>query len=118
MGVVDDLALRGLERLGAAVRTQLRVWRITECYGGQLDMELREMGGKVPPDEVRFEIENLGVETSPTPTVVLTGYLPKPHRNRRRVILGPVRRFSFDVARSKHARSVTPVPRDIGLRSS
>src|SRR5712692_3868498 len=97
MGVVDDLALRALERLWAAVRTQLRVWNIKECFGGQLDLELREMGGKVPPEEVRFEVENLGAETSLTPTVVLTGYLPKPHRNRRRVVLGPLRRFSFDV---------------------
>src|SRR5712692_10356790 len=97
MSVVGDLALRGLERLGATVRTQLRVWRITECFGGQLDLELREMGGKVPPDEVRFEIENLGVETSLTPAVVLTGYLPKPDRDRRRVVLGPLRRFNFDV---------------------
>jgi len=79
MGVVDELALRGLERLWAVARSRLRVWNIKECFGGQLDMELREMGEKVPPDEVRFEIENLGAETSLTPTVVLSGYLPKPH---------------------------------------
>ena len=66
MGVADELALRGLERLWAAVHTRLWVWEIKECFGGQLDQELREMGGSVPPDEVRFEIENLGAETSLT----------------------------------------------------
>jgi len=97
MGVADELALRGLERLWAAVHTRLWVWEIKECFGGQLDQELREMGGSVPPDEVRFEIENLGAETSLTPTVLLTGYLPKPHRERRRVVLGPLRQFTFRV---------------------
>ena len=56
------------------------------------------MGGNVPPDEVRFEIENIGDETSLTPTVVLTGYLPKPRgERRRRTTLGTRRRFDFRV---------------------
>lgn len=79
-------------------RTRLRVWRIDEHFGGVLDQELREMGGNVPPDELRFEIENVGADTSLEPTIVLTGYLPKPRARRRRARLGPSRRYVFRIA--------------------
>src|SRR5439155_2083723 len=94
--------------IGGAVRafrgrTRIRVWHLTEHFGGQIDRELRMMGGAVPPDEIRFEVENVGTATSLQPTVVLTGYLPKPRARGRRVVLGRRRSFTFRIpAANRH----------------
>lgn len=89
---------------------RLRVWNLTEHFWDGPHHELHQLGGQLTPDTIRFEVENLGRETSLQPTVVLKGYLPAPRSNRKGAITYRRCRFEFlIVSADRHLAPHTPL---------